>query len=91
MTSRTVAHWAPLSTGFSRQEYWSGLLFPALVDLSHPVIGPRSPALQVDSLPTELSEKPYSDLNGKEIQERGDICICIADSLCCSAETNTTL
>ena len=31
------------------------------------------------------------DLNGKEIQKRGDICIHIADSLCCTAETNTTL
>ena len=28
------------------------------------------------------------DLNGKEIQKRGDICICIADSLCCTVETN---
>ena len=31
------------------------------------------------------------DLNGKEIHKRGDICIRIADSLCCTAETNTTL
>ena len=31
------------------------------------------------------------DLNGKKIQKRGDICICIADSLCCTAETNTAL
>ena len=31
------------------------------------------------------------DLNGKEIQNRGDICTCTADSLCCTAETNTTL
>ena len=31
------------------------------------------------------------DLNGKEIQKRGDICICIADSLCCTTETNSTL
>ena len=31
------------------------------------------------------------DLNGKEIQKRGDICVCTADSLCCAAETNTTL
>ena len=31
------------------------------------------------------------DLNGKEIQKRGNICIHIADSLCCTAETNTTL
>ena len=29
------------------------------------------------------------DLNGKEIQTRGNTCICIADSLCCAAETNT--
>ena len=32
----------------------------------------------------------HGDLNGKEIQKRGDICIGIADSLCCTAETNTT-
>ena len=31
------------------------------------------------------------DLNGEEIQKRGDTCIHIADSLCCTAETNTTL
>ena len=31
------------------------------------------------------------DLNGKEIQKRGDICIHMADSLCCTADTNTTL
>ena len=30
----------------------------------------------------------YSDLNEKEIQKRGDVCIHIADSLCCTAETN---
>ena len=33
----------------------------------------------------------YGDLNGKEIQKRGDISICIADSLCRTAETDTTL
>ena len=31
------------------------------------------------------------DLNGKEIQGGGDICICVADSLCCTAETNTAV
>ena len=31
------------------------------------------------------------DLNGKEIQRRGDIRTCTADSLCCTAETNTTM
>ena len=45
---------APLSMMFSRQEYWSGLLFPASRDLPDPGIEPGSPALQVDSLPTEL-------------------------------------
>ena len=36
---------------FSRQEYWSGLLFPSLGDLPDPGIKPRSPALQMDYLP----------------------------------------
>ena len=45
---------APLSVGFSRQEYWSGLPFPSPGDLPDPGIEPRSPALQADSLPTEL-------------------------------------
>ena len=35
-TPRTVAHKAPLSTGFSRQEYWSGLPFPSPGDLPNP-------------------------------------------------------
>ena len=40
--------------GFSRQEYWSGLPFPSPGDLPDPEIKPRSPALQEDSLLTEL-------------------------------------
>ena len=53
---------APLSMGFSRQEHWNGLLFPSLEDLPHPGIEPGSPALQSDSLPTELPRKsPCSD------------------------------
>ena len=50
----TAACQAPLSMGFSRQEYWSGLPFPSPGDLSDPEIEPGSPALQADSLPTEL-------------------------------------
>ena len=38
-----VAHQAPLSMGFSRQEYWSGLPFPPLGDLPNPGIKPKSP------------------------------------------------
>ena len=44
--------------GFSRQEYWSGLPFPSPGDLPNPGIKPKSPALQVDSLPSELPGKP---------------------------------
>ena len=44
--------------GFFRQEYWSGLPFPSPGDLPDPGIDPWSPALQADSLPTELQGKP---------------------------------
>ena len=53
MTLWTVARQVPLSMGFSRQEYWSGLLFPFPGDLSDPGIEPVFPeaaALQADSL-----------------------------------------
>ena len=40
---------------FSRQKYWSGLPFPSLRDLPDPGIEPESPALEADSLPSELS------------------------------------
>ena len=48
-TPRTVAHQAPLSTGFSRQEYWSGLPFPSTGDLPNPGVEAGSPALKEDS------------------------------------------
>ena len=50
---------APLSTEFSRQEYWGGLPFPSPGDLPDPGIKPRSPALQVDSLLSEPPEKSH--------------------------------
>ena len=53
----TVTHQTPLSMEFSRQEYWSGLPFPSPGDLPHPVIEPRSSALQADSLSSEPSGK----------------------------------
>ena len=49
---------APLSMGFSRQEYWSGLPFPFPGDLRDPGIELGSPALQADALPSEPSGKP---------------------------------
>ena len=47
----TVTHQTPLSMGFPRQEYWSGLPFPPPGDLPAPGIKPTSPASQADSLP----------------------------------------
>ena len=55
-TQWTVAHQAPLSMGFSRQGYWSGLPFPSPGDLPDPGIKLRSPALQADTLPSEPEE-----------------------------------
>ena len=57
-TAWTVAHQAPLSMEFSRQEYWSGLPFPSPGDLLDPGIEPGSLALQADSLPSEPPRKP---------------------------------
>ena len=53
VTLWTVSRQVPLSMGFPRQEYWSGLPFPSPWDLPNPGIEPRSPALQADSLPSE--------------------------------------
>jgi len=53
---------APLSTEFSRQEYWSGLPFPPPGDLSNPGMEPESPALQADSLLSEPPGKPLKTL-----------------------------
>ena len=52
-TPWTVAYQAPLSMGFSRQEYWSELPFPSPGDLPNPGIEAGSPALQTDALPSE--------------------------------------
>ena len=51
------ARQGPLSMGFPRQEYWSGLPYFSPGDLPNPGIELRSPALQANSLPTELSGK----------------------------------
>ena len=74
-TPWTAAHQAPLSMRFSRQGYWSGLLFSPPGDLSNPGIEPRSPALQADSLPTELQGKPLGPPKGQfsDIREEGHL------------------
>ena len=57
VTPWTVAHRAPLSVGFSRQEYWSGFPFPSPGDLPDPGIEHRSPALQADALTSDPPEQ----------------------------------
>ena len=58
VTLWTVAHQAPLSVEFSRQEYWSALPLPPLGDLPNPGIEPVSPPVQVDSLLLSHWERP---------------------------------
>ena len=59
----TVAYQGPLSMGFSRQEYWSGLPFPSPGDLPDPGIESRSPTLQADPLTSAPPGKPHIKLN----------------------------
>ena len=56
-TPWTVGHQAPLSTGFPRQEYWSGLPFPPPGDLPDPGIKPSSPELVGRFFTTEPAGK----------------------------------
>ena len=69
MTPRTVTRQAPLSMGFSRQEYGSGLPCPPPGDLPNPGIEPGSSALQADALTSEPSY--YNDF--KNMTLRGGV------------------
>ena len=63
VTAWTVAPQAPLSMGFSKPEYWSGLPFPSPGDFPTLGIEPGSPAVQADSLPSEPPGRPRHKLN----------------------------
>ena len=67
-TPWTIAHQAPMSMGFSRQEYRSGLPFPSPGDLLNPGIKPGSPTLQADSLPSVPPGKPRKDISYFQIR-----------------------
>ena len=74
MTPCTVTLQAPLSMGFSRQEYWSGLPFPPPGDLPNSGIKPRSCVLQVDSLLSEPPGKPKNTGMGSQpLPSPGDL------------------
>ena len=68
-TPWTAARQAPLSMGFSRQEYWSQLPCPSPGDLPYPGIKPISledPSLQADSLPLSRRGSPLGSLGGSK-------------------------
>ena len=67
LTPWTVAHQAPPSVGFFRQEYWSGLPFPSPGDLPDPGIKPKSPAVAGGSFTTEPLRKPTTQLRHPQI------------------------
>ena len=67
VTPWTIAHQAPLSLGFTRQEYWSGLSCPPPGDLPDPGMEPTSPALQVDSL--SLSHQGIPILDSRHLSD----------------------
>ena len=78
--------WTIQSMEFSRPEYWSGYAFLSPGDLPNPGIEPRSPALQEDSLPTELWRKPLGlgmlmikiiRLIGYPINAKGNFVFCL--------------
>ena len=75
-TPWTVAHQAPPSMEFSRQEYWSGLPFPSPGDLPDPGIEPGSPVLQADALPSEPGGIPMYIHKWKDIKKEGQSDIC---------------
>ena len=63
LTPQTIAHQAPLSMGFFRQEYWSGLPFPFPGELPDPGIKPGSPVIWADALQSEPPGKPLYALS----------------------------
>ena len=69
-----VAHQAPLSMEFSRQEYWSGLPFPSPENLPDTGIEPVSPALADKFFTTAPPGMPINECRATEIKKRGSLC-----------------
>ena len=70
----TVAHEAPLSTGFSRQDYWTGLPCPSSENLPNPGIKPTSflsPVLVGGFLTTSTTCEAQANLNTIQISQQG--------------------
>ena len=87
-TPQTVATRLLCPWGFSRQGYWSGSSRLPLGDLPNPRIEPRSPALQVDSLPAEPAGKPKPCIQANDKQKSEFYSLCI---LLCLYQPEVTL
>ena len=86
----TVAHQAPLSMGFSRQEYRSGLPFPPPEDLPTPGIKPESLLLQVESLlPEPLGETPCTHTAAAAKSPQS--CPTLSDPMDCSHQASPSM
>ena len=83
VTPWTVAHQAPLSMGFSRQEYWSGLLCPPSGDLPDLGIEPASPALAGEVFTTSTTWKAWvhSLVQSSSVAQ---LCLIVCDTMDCS-------
>ena len=75
---------APLSVGFPRLEYWSGLPFPSLGDLPNLGIEPRSLAFYADSLSFEPPGKPYTSAEDATCCSVTQLCPALCDPMDCS-------
>ena len=86
----TVARQAPLSMGFSRQEYWSGVLFPSARDLPDPGIEPMSPALAGRFFTTEPPGKSCKISEaGQALHFKKQLQSACSDSLASCVEKNS--
>ena len=81
VTPWTEDRQAPLSMGFSREEYWSGLPFPSPGDLSDPGTEPVSPALQADTLRSEPPGKPHIPIK-LCVHTRVYVCMLVYSVMC---------
>ena len=79
VTLWTVAHRAPLSMGFSWQEYWSGLAFPSPEDLSNTRIAPSSPVFPALQIPYPLSQlgSPYIHIHVAYLYAQMHMFVCV--------------
>ena len=86
VTPWTVAHQAPLSMGFSRQKYWTGLPFPSPGDLNGPGTKPVSPALASGFFSTEpLGETSW----GNQFSSIAQSCLTLCNPMDCSPPSSS--